>query len=320
MTILTWCRKRSFLALSLVLAWPLAGFTATPPDKEPPGVVEDELHAPRPRSGPLNPPAPPKAGEPVNDKATIRYLEVEGLKLVDEHKTLTEWRGDLGRKTCQIKLPSAGTRKLSVEEAARRAELAVVIVGTFYLCNKCANTHLATASGFFLNDSGALATCRHVLGEGMGKERGVVVLTRDGRLCAVKDVLAADPLNDLLILLVEGKGFTPLPLSTKADIGAPVTLVSHPENHFFTLTTGVVSRRSAQRRKDGIVEFLSITAEFAKGSSGAPVCNESGAAIGLVNNTESIYYNVERGLPVNFQMAVKNCTPAQALLGMIKAK
>ncbi len=318
MTIFSFRRKRIFFLLVLSVALPLVSLAAAAPaDKEPPGAVEDELHAPRPRSGPLNPPAAPKSGEPVNDKATMRFLETEGLKLVEAHQTLTDWRGQLGRKTCQLKLPSAGTRKLSVVDAAQRAEAAVVIVGTFFRCNRCTNAHLATASGFFLTEAGALATSRHVLGEA---GRGVVVLTRDGRLCAVKEVLAADPLNDLLILQVEGKGFTPLPLAAKADLGAPVTLVSHPENHFFTLTTGVVSRRFAQRRKDGLVEFLAITAEFAKGSSGAPVCNESGAVIALVNNTESIYYNVERGQPVNFQMSVKNCTPAPALLGLIKTK
>ena len=305
--------------IGVLVAGRLTGMAASlPVEKESPDA--EELHKPVRRSGPLNPPAPPKAGEPINDKALIRYLEIEGLKLVEGHKTLAHWQDDLGRKTCQLKLPSPGTRKLSAEDVARRAESAVVVVGTFFLCGRCANVHLATASGFFLNESGALATCRHVLDGNATNGQGVVVLTRDGRLCAVREILACDPMNDLIILQVEGKGFTPLPLSTNVAMGAPVTLVSHPENHYYMTTTGVFSRRTVQRRKDGLVEFLTITADFAKGSSGAPVCNEAGAAVGLVNNTESIYYNVDHGQPVNFQMTVKNCTPAQALLGLVKSR
>ena len=325
MNILSSQRKQVFTAqaigilLGACLALPFGTGAATPPtEKEAPDT--EELHKPVRRTGPLNPPARPKAGEPINDKAMFRYLEIEGLKMVEAHQTLAHWGDALGRKTCQLKLPTPGTRKLSPEDVARRAETAVVAIGTFYLCGKCSNIHMSTASGFFLNESGAVATCRHVFDGYSTNGQGAVVLTRDGRLCAVREIIACDPLNDLIIVQVDGKGFTPLPLSTHAPMGAPVTLVSHPENHFYMTTTGVISRRTVQRRKDGLVEFLTITADFAKGSSGAPVCNDSGAAVCVVNNTESIYYNVERGQAVNFQMTVKNCTPAQALLGLVKAR
>jgi hypothetical protein len=65
---------------------------------------------------------------------------------------------------------------------------------------------------------------------------------------------------------------------------------------------------------------MAVTAEFAKGSSGAPICNASGAAVGVVNNTESIYYSVEDGHQKNFQMVVRNCTPASALIDLCKKK
>ncbi len=281
--------------------------------------VED-IHAPRPRTGPNNPAAPPKTGEPINDKAVYRFLEIEGEKMVKAGHTLTSWKAQLDRKSCALKLPAAGRRSLTVAEIARRAESSVAIIGTFYLCGKCSNLHMGTASGFFLNESGALATSRHVLASYNDNGEGVVVLTRDGRLCPVREVLAADTVNDLVVLQVEGKGFTPLPLSTEAALGSPITLVSHPENHFYTLTTGVVSRRSTSRGRRGVVEALSITADFAKGSSGAPVCNDLGAVIGLVNNTQSIYYETDRGRQENLQMVVKNCTPASALLALIQQK
>ena len=68
MSIFYSCRKQNFLALALGMALPLVITAATTTDKESPVTETDELHAPRPRSGPLNPPAAPKAGEPINDK------------------------------------------------------------------------------------------------------------------------------------------------------------------------------------------------------------------------------------------------------------
>ena len=53
-------------------------------------------------------------------------------------------------------------------------------------------------------------------------------------------------------------------------------------------------------------------------ASGAPVLNEYGSVVGVVNNTQSIYYDSDHGQPENFQMTVRNCTPAQMLLKMIK--
>ncbi len=278
---------------------------------------KDDLHAPSPRGGMLNPPAPPRLGEPINDKATFRFLEAEGAKLMATAQTLSEWKDQLGRRTCSLKLPSAGSHRLTPAELGQRMEAAVAVIGTFYLCDKCSRVHMATASGFFLNASGALATCRHVLAAYSANGKGVAVLTRDGRVRPVRAVLAADPLHDLLVLQVEGKDFKPLPLSTDAPPGAPVMVVSHPESHFYVLTTGVVARHGVQRRDDGLRHFLTITADFAKGSSGAPVGSASGAVIGIVNNTESIYYSTEHAQQNNLQMVVKNCMPAQALLEIV---
>lgn len=280
----------------------------------------DDPHAPLPRPGSVEAPPPLKAGEPINDRATYRFLAGQGEKLVRAGRTLTDWVGRLDRRSCQLKRPSPSRRRLSVAEIARRAEPAVAIVGTFYHCEKCSRLHMATAAGFFLNESGALATCRHVLATHNDHGRGVVVLTRDGRLCPVRGILAADPVNDLLILQVEGQGFTPLPLSDQAPPGSPVTVVSHPQNRFYLVTTGVVARHATQQRRGRTVDWIAITADFARGSSGAPVCNESGAVVALVNNTESIYYSTDNGEQKNLQMVVKNCTPAAALMRMILLK
>ena len=277
----------------------------------------NDVHASSSALAKLNPAAAPRLGEPINDKALYQYLETEGRKLVDANRTLTDWKKKLGRKSCTLKLPEPESGVLTPAEIGRRMEPAVAVIGTFYLCDKCSKLHMATASGFFLNSSGALATCRHVLASRIANGKGIVVLTRDGKVCPVRDVLAVDPLHDLMVLQVDGQDFSPLPLTASAPPGAPVVVMSHPETHFYLLTTGVVGRQAVQRRSDGLFHSLTITADFAKGSSGAPVCDATGSVVALVDNTESIYYTTEGQQQNNLQMVLKNCAPAAVLMDMV---
>lgn len=63
---------------------------------------------------------------------------------------------------------------------------------------------------------------------------------------------------------------------------------------------------------------MTITADFAKGSSGCPVLDECGAVVGIVNNTESIYYDDDgKKKQTDLQMVVKNATPSWAVRPMI---
>ncbi len=306
--------RHGLLAFALALA-PATLLSAQPPGNGTNDV--DELHgAPATAIEAVA----PRLGEPVNDRGLYRFLQVEGTKLVESGGTLTSWsNAKLSFQSCGLKLPSAPSHTLSGAELARRIESGVAVVGTFYLCEKCSKLHAAVATGFFVSSSGALVTSRHVLGHYVKNGRGVVVLTRDGRLCPVRDVVAADPGSDLLVLQVEGRGFTPLPIAqSPAAQGSQVFVLSHPESHFYYLGAGIVSR-------PGFVDnqghtWMSVTADFAKGSSGAPVFNEAGAVVGIVNNTESIYYTVEKDQQKNLQMVLRNCTPAAPLLDLLGAR
>ena len=95
--------------------------------------------------------------------------------------------------------------------------------------------------------------------------------------------------------------------------------MSHPEEHFFLLTTGVVGRHTVWHEEKGESHFMSINADFAKGSSGCPVFDERGAVVGVVNNTESIYYDDDgKRRQVDLQMVVKNVTPAWVLRRLLE--
>lgn len=259
-----------------------------------------------------------RPGTPVNDRALLKFLEAEGRKLISTGATLTNWSEMLGPREATLRLPRVLKRKLSRTDLASRMEAAVAVVGVFYDCGKCARVHVATATGFFITGSGALVTCRHVLASRVTEGRGVAIMTRDGRVCRVSEVLASDALNDILVLQVEGRGFEPLPVTKElAPVGSAVSVMSHPAMHFYTFTEGAVSRAVTVQRPGGAVNFLVITADFAKGSSGAPVCNESGAVVAFVNNTESIYYSATREKQENLQMVIKNCATSMELLQLV---
>ena len=72
------------------------------------------------------------------------------------------------------------------------------------------------------------------------------------------------------------------------------------------------------RNSSGEHFYTTITADFAKGSSGCPVLDEHGSAIGVVNNTESIYYEDDgRRKQVDLQMVVRNVTPSWVVRKLI---
>ena len=194
----------------------------------------------------------------------------------------------------------------------------MLVVAQSYLCGKCDKRHLSAASGVMLTADGAFATSYHVVNQ---KTNDVMlIMTGDGRIAPVTAVLAARRDADVVILQAEGTGFTPLPLSTNAPAGMPVRVISTPDNNFFTLSEGVVSRQFVNKRRRGMepVTMLAITADFAKGSSGGPVFDEFGAVVGIVTSTVSTYYENNNGRRENLQMVFKHCIPSRYLLELAK--
>ena len=148
------------------------------------------------------------------------------------------------------------------------------------------------------------------------QNRALVAMTYDGRVFPVNEVLAASKPDDLAILQLDAPdtAFEPVALAPETPVGAAVTVISHPRRRFYTLSHGVVSRYHTEMIHGRKTPVMTITADFARGSSGGPVFNEYGAVAGLVRSTVSVYYNTENGKQENLQMVFKQCVPAQCIL------
>ena len=144
-------------------------------------------------------------------------------------------------------------------------------------------------------------------------------MTPDGEVRPVVEVLAAHADADVAVLRVEGEGFTALPLRSGVRPGEPVHVLSHPDSAFWYFSSGNVARRTIRReRRRAPVEMLEITADYARGSSGGPVVDSTGAVVGVAQATNSVYYDERGDAQENLQMVFKYVVPSEAILELVR--
>lgn len=273
-----------------------------------------------PASGAGGSPARERDGshEVVDDLKIWRGVsgELETLKEAGKTTPMATLRRQLEERTHHaLSLPRPSKRKQEPAEIYRECRPSVVVVTGLYKCDKCTKWHGSTATGFFVTSTGAVATNYHVVA---AKDREALgVRTMDGAVHPVREVLAAGKEDDVAILRIDGSGFRPLPLVSDADVGTPVAVISHPDSRFYTLTTGIVSRYFATYNYAKQITRMAITAEFAQGSSGAPVIDDRGNVVGMVASTRSTYTKQDDLHEKRLQMVMRDCVPTRAILNLI---
>lgn len=224
-------------------------------------------------------------------------------------------RSQLNRESTHFSLPAVRATGSGQLGFYSKAKSGVLVVAGIYKCSSCQNWHASCAGGFVLTADGKAATNYHVIEQANMKV--LAAMASDGQIYPVESVLAANKQTDSAIVqlkLPEGKRLSPLPVATSAEVGDSVFVLSHPDSHFYTLTKGIVSRYSLK----GQTTWLCVSADYAKGSSGCPVLNEKGQVVGMVANTESIYYTNDNGKQENLQMVIRNCVPSASILRLIR--
>ncbi len=257
----------------------------------------------------------------VEDRDQMRRLIREGAELIDKDRVvdMAVLVEQLKRTRCQLDLPSTEPIAEGPVDVYAKARHSVVIVAGLYKCDKCTGWHATTATGFVIASSGAVVTNYHVINN--PEKKAMVVMTSNWRVLPVAEVLAASRADDLAIVRIDAKDLSPLPVaSSPAPIGSPVNVISHPAGRFYYYTTGSVARymkvRSAMRQADTML----ITADFARGSSGAPVLDNGGRVAGIVASTNSIYYTETDGEQKNLQMVFKVTIPSKSLRKLVESK
>ena len=240
-------------------------------------------------------------------------------KLLESNQSvrLADLKRQLTQKHAKVALGEIPLHSVLPNKLYDQVCKSVLVMGRLYNCGKCSKWHTSMASAFVIGQDGIIVTNYHVLEKDDGEILGA--MDAEGTVYGVEKVLAANREDDLVILKLRDAVLTPMSLGKLANVGSDVWVISHPNRKLYTMTKGMVSRYQMilkNGQKPG--RRMSITADYAKGSSGAPVFNHKGQVVGVVSSTSSIYYSVENGKKENLQMVVKNCIPVESILELIQ--
>ena len=136
---------------------------------------------------------------------------------------------------------------------------------------------LMQGSGFFIRKDGDIITNRHVFKGANSAD----VKTAQGKVYPVTRVVAEDKEGDLILVSVDIPPDAVYPLSVSAsipEVGERVLVIGSPLGLEQTVSDGIVS---AVREIPQFGKIIQITAPISPGSSGSPVVNMKGKAIGV---------------------------------------
>ena len=184
---------------------------------------------------------------------------------------------------------SAETETIDLKALAKKARPAVLLL----VVSDANGKEIATGTGFLVSSDGKLITNHHVIEDAAS----AIAKAENGGLFPVEGVLADDPKNDLVLLKLEGKDlpFLLLGESDKIEVGTRIAVIGSPLGLEGTLSEGIVS---AVREDENEGRLIQITAAISPGSSGSPVLNTSGEAIGVATAL------IRSGQALNFAVPV----------------
>jgi hypothetical protein len=272
-------------------------------------------HAEKPGStepaalGPIHP-------EAINDPALSAALREQLIALMQDGKTVSpEALREQLRRTHHdvVRLPELSTKTLAPERAYLDRRDRTVIVGGLYKCDKCDDWHVSIASAFPIAEPDIFVSNYHVFAD--TNRTAFAGMTRSMKVQPVAELLAASRAADVAIFRLPGLGVTPLALRDDAPVGTSVSVISHPAEHFFAFSKGFISRYVTHEHRGQKSFWMEISADFAMGSSGAPILDDQGNAVAMVAMTQPVFKASEDFHSV--QMVFKECIPAATIRALI---
>jgi len=155
-------------------------------------------------------------------------------------------------------------------------------------------TNEGLGSGFIIKPDGIIVTNHHVV----ANAKEMAVKLSSGEIYRNVYLLSSDPTNDLAFLKIEAVDLPTIPLgnSNNVQLGDAVLLVGAPRGLEQTVSDGLIS---GIRLDDG-VRVLQTSAAASPGSSGGPLLNRSGEAVGVMSFKLVNGENLNFTIPINY--------------------
>ena len=268
----------------------------------------------------------------IDDDEYVEQITLAGAKLVAKGKLLAldSLRRQVHTRPCNLKPASPSYQKLEPPALYDHLRASTLTLGTLYKCRDCGDWHFNGSAGFVVGENGVVCTCCHVVmaQDDDVKEGYLLAADAEAHVFPVQSVLAADTDSDTCFVKVDAPALKPLPLRAGIRPGERVYCLSHPGGYYFMFTQGMVARLN--RRPNDVVDehgktnglltrpilFLNITAEFAPGSSGAPVVDEAGNVVAQVASIADAGEPAgdEQNSPASPSVPVRFCTATEEIL------
>jgi len=182
--------------------------------------------------------------------------------------------------------PESATRNSASEwtEIVAHIQPAVVVI----------ETDEVLASGFLVKPDGIIVTNHHVV----ANAKAMAVKFQSGEVYRNVYLLGSDRINDLAFLKIEAVDLPTIPLGNSNDVqvGEDVLLVGAPQGLGQTVSSGLISGI----RLDEGVRVLQTSAAASPGSSGGPLLNRKGEAIGVMSFKLVNGENLNFTIPINY--------------------
>ncbi len=249
------------------------------------------------------------------------FLKVKTITATDAQTQLAE-----NTQAVSLNLVKPNKKLQTGNEIYEHAKSATVTVGIAYLCPRCSNSHISESSGYVIDPKGIVVTNYHVAAmyaniKDGNKPLGLTVRMANGKIYAVKSILACSKNNDLAVLelVTEGEKIPALPLAQAGKVGDQVYVLGHPKGMHYFFSEGMVTNKymeeAGEHDKKFFRQMMAISADYATGSSGGPVMDHYGNVIGTVSNTKMFTHSE---MNPSVQMVVKNTVPVESLWKLVR--
>lgn len=179
---------------------------------------------------------------------------------------------------------------MDAAELLSRVSPAVVTIFGF----NQAGVQLSQGSGFIVASDGLVLTAWHVVARA-AKAR---LRLSSGASCDAKGLTAWDIDADFAVLKVEGTGLPTVPLGDSDVVrqGESILVLGAPLGLEKTASQGIVSAVRDWPRQGKV---LQVTAPISPGSSGGPLLDAQGCAVGVISFLMSKGQNLSFAIPIN---------------------